>query len=106
MQLDTSLGPSQFNSIENGKFEIGEEDAEDDDVGSISPMSDWEDEPEKNSANRLLSFLDDSEEQLSQFICQVYDSLFQESASIDVALRKALAAHRKLRFSCHLPSTK
>ncbi|KAI8001414.1 Phospholipase A I [Camellia lanceoleosa] len=105
MQLTTFHGSGDFNALENGKFEIGEEELEDEEAEPASPVSDWEDdsEPEK-SGDRSMAFWDDDEEELSQFVCQLYDSLFRDGARLDVALQHALASHRKLRYSCHLPS--
>ncbi|KAM3362609.1 phospholipase A I [Capsicum galapagoense] len=104
VQLSTFHGSGDFNSFDNGKFEIGEEEAEDDDTEPSSPASDWEDsEPEKNEGNSRF-FWDDDEGELSQFICQFYESLFQGGSRIDAALQHARASHRSLRYSCHLPS--
>ncbi|XP_027088093.1 phospholipase A I-like isoform X2 [Coffea arabica] len=103
-QLATFQGSGEFNAVENGKFEIGDEEAEDEDMEPASPISDWEDsEPEKNGAPSHY-YWDDDEEELSQFVCQLYDSLFQSGSRVDVALQNALALHRSLRYSCHLPS--
>lgn len=94
----------EFGIFENGKFEIGEEEAEDEEPEPASPVSDWEDsDPEKNG-DRSTAIWDTDEEEMSQFVCQLYDSLFREGANVDVALRLALASHRKLRYSCHLPT--
>ncbi|CAI0407156.1 unnamed protein product [Linum tenue] len=95
-----------LNSMENGKFEIGEEDeAESEDIEPPSPAaSDWEDsEPERGCSANSMGFWDDDEDRLSQFLSMLYDLLFREGASVDVALRTALASHRRLRYSCHLP---
>lgn len=104
MQLTTIHGSGEFNVFENGKFEIGEEDAEDEDAEPTSPVSDWEDsDPEKNG-DHSMGIWDADEEEMSHFVCQLYESLFREGASVDIALRHALASHRKLRYICHLPS--
>ncbi|CAA3027259.1 phospholipase A I [Olea europaea subsp. europaea] len=104
-QLTSLYGSGEFSTFENGKFEIGEEEAEDEEAGAASPTSDWEDsEPEKNG-ERSMPFWDDDEKELSQFVCALYDSLFQGGGRVDVALQNALASHRSLRYSCHLPST-
>ncbi|KAJ7967666.1 Patatin [Quillaja saponaria] len=80
-------------------FEIGEEEAEDEEAEPVSPVSDWEDsDPEKNG-NQCTSFWDDEEEELSQFVCHLYESLLCEGASVSVALQEALASHRKLSTS-------
>lgn len=93
----------EFNGLENGRFEIGDEEAEEEDEVQQqqppSPVSDWEDsEPDK--AQELV----DDEEELSRFICLLYDALFREGARVDIALQHAMGSHPKLRFSCHLPS--
>lgn len=89
--------------MENGKFEIGEDEA-DDETAADSPLSDWEDSDAEKNGECTLSFWDDDEEELSQFVCQLYDSLFREGASTDLALQHALASHRRLGYVCHLPS--
>ncbi|XP_004295255.1 PREDICTED: phospholipase A I isoform X4 [Fragaria vesca subsp. vesca] len=100
-----TFGSTDFSVLE--KFEIGEEEeAEEDEVEDEatepeSPVSDWED---SENENRSIGFGDDDEEEVSQFVCHLYDSLFREGVSVDVALRHALASHRKLRYTCHLPS--
>ena len=88
--------------MENGKFEIGEDEG-DDETAPDSPLSDWEDSDAEKNGDRNLSFWDDDEEELSQFVCQLYDSLFREGASINLALQHALASHRRLGYVCHLP---
>lgn len=103
-QMTTFLGSGEFNIFENGKFEIGEEEAEDEEVEPASPLSDWEDSDVEKSGDRCTGFWDEDEEELSQFVCELYDSLFRDGASVDVALQHALASHRRLRYSCHLPS--
>ncbi|KAI3972379.1 hypothetical protein MKW92_046154 [Papaver armeniacum] len=99
-KLATFHGSGEFNTIDNGRFEIGDEETEADDMQQQppSPGSDWEDRDDK--AQELV----DDEEELSRFICLLYDALFQEGARVDMALQHALASHPKLRFSCHLPS--
>ncbi|CAL5345811.1 unnamed protein product [Camellia sinensis] len=104
MQLTTLHGYGDFNALENGKFEIGEEEMEDEEAEPASPGSDWEDSEPEKSGEHSMGFWDNDEEELSQFVCQLYDSLFREGARVDVALQHALASHRKLRYSCHLPS--
>ncbi|KZV37161.1 hypothetical protein F511_15081 [Dorcoceras hygrometricum] len=102
--LTSFYGPGEFSTFENGKFEIGEEEADDENSEPTSPASDWEDsEPEKNG-EQSLRFLDDDEKELSQFVCELYDSLFQGGGSLDAALKNALTSHRNLRYTCHLPS--
>ncbi|XAR65626.1 Phospholipase A(1) [Bertholletia excelsa] len=104
MQLTTFHGSGDYNVLENGKFEIGEEEVEDEEAGPGSPVSDWEDSDLEECGERSIGFWDDDEEDLSQFICKLYDSLFREGARVDIALKHALASHRKLRYSCHLPN--
>lgn len=103
MSLTSFHGSGEFNVVENGRFEIGEEEAEDEDVEPSSPVSDWEDSEPEKSGEHLMGVWDDEEEELSQFICHLYDFLFREGARVDAALQKALASHRKLRYICHLP---
>ncbi|XVE87814.1 hypothetical protein DITRI_Ditri19aG0018500 [Diplodiscus trichospermus] len=105
--LTTVGGSGEYNVLENGRFEIGVEDAEDEEAEPSSPVSDWEDSDlEKNGNHLPPSFWDDEEEELSRFVCQLYDSLFREGTRLDVALKNALASHRKLRYTCHLPNVK
>lgn len=89
--------------MENGKFEIGEEEGEDDDAELSSPMSDWEDSDAEKIGNYPFDTWDDDEGELSQFVTHLYDSLFRERASVNAALLQALASHRKLRYTCHRP---
>eukprot|EP00258_Populus_trichocarpa_P039594 XP_024455613.1 phospholipase A I isoform X4 [Populus trichocarpa] len=98
-------GSGEFNVLENGRFEIGEEEAEEEEEEAepTSPVSDWEDSDAEKHGDRSIGFWDDDEEDLSQFICKLYDSLFQEGARVDAALQNALASHRRQRYSCHLP---
>ncbi|KAK4421328.1 Phospholipase A I [Sesamum alatum] len=105
MQLMSFYKPGGFGCFKDGRFEIGVEEGEDEDIEPNSPISDWEDsEPEKEvECNK--SFWDDDEKELSQFIRELYESLFQGGGRVDVALKNALASHRGLRYSCHLPST-
>ncbi|XP_027922145.1 phospholipase A I isoform X2 [Vigna unguiculata] len=95
-------GYKELNAVENGKFEIGEDEADDEAVPN-SPVSDWEDSDPERYGDRTLSFWDDDEEELSNFVCHLYDSLFREGASINVALQHALASYRRMRYVCHLP---
>ncbi|CAK9176702.1 unnamed protein product [Ilex paraguariensis] len=103
MQLTTFHGPGEFNVLENGKFEIGEEEVEDEEIEPVSPASDWEDSEPEKKGERSMCFWDDDEEELSQFVCQLYDSLFRGGERVDVALQHALSSHRTLRYKCHLP---
>ncbi|KAL6992747.1 Phospholipase A I [Sarracenia purpurea var. burkii] len=104
MQLLTFHGSGDFSTLDNGKFEIGEEEVEDEDAEPPSPRSDWEDSEPEKSGEQSMGFWDDDEEELSQFVCQLYQSLFREGTRVDVALQHALALHRKMRYSCHLPT--
>ncbi|KAG8490576.1 hypothetical protein CXB51_013723 [Gossypium anomalum] len=104
---DVSVNISgEYNVLENGKFEIGEEDAEDEEVEveTISPVSDWDSDMEKNEEH--CTGFGDEEEELSRFVCQLYDLICREGARVDVALKTALASNRKLRYCCHLPNVK
>ncbi|XP_020257125.1 phospholipase A I [Asparagus officinalis] len=102
--------PGENNGSENGKFVIGDEEAEDEEQDSpepdpSSPMSDWEDsDAEQGGTDHLMDWDDDYEENLSQFVCLLYDMLFREGATVNVALHHALRAHPKLRYTCHLPN--
>ncbi|KAJ6401888.1 hypothetical protein OIU84_014045 [Salix udensis] len=89
-------GSGEFNVLENGRFEIGEEEAEEEEAEPTSPVSDWEDSDAEKHGDCSVGFWDDDEEGLSQFICKLYDSLFQEGARVDAALQNALASHRRL----------
>ncbi|KAM0856150.1 hypothetical protein ACQ4PT_049297 [Festuca glaucescens] len=89
-------------SLENGKFVIGDEEADESEPEPVSPISDWEDsDAEKNGeANKDI----DDEEYLAQFICLLYDKLFREGVTVDTALQQALRAHPRLKYICHLPN--
>ncbi|EEF43897.1 conserved hypothetical protein [Ricinus communis] len=100
--LTSTHGSEEFHVLENGRFEIGEEEAEDEEAEPVSPRSDWEDSDLEKNGERATGFWDDEEDELSQFVCHLYDSIFQEGAKVDAALRNALASHRRLRYSCHL----
>lgn len=106
-QLSTFNESGDFiTTLENGKFEIGDEEIEEENEEPSSPTSDWEDsDPEKscNGDNKVISLWDDDKE-LSQFVCQMYDSLFRGGAKVETALQHALASHKSLRYVCHLPS--
>ncbi|CAL5199503.1 unnamed protein product [Lathyrus oleraceus] len=100
-QLMTLDGTNELNVMENGKFEIGEDEGDDENIPA-SPISDWEDsDAEKNGD--CGSFWDDDEEELSQFVCILYESLYKEGASVNVALQHALASYRRMGYVCHLP---
>lgn len=105
LQLTSFYGAGEFSSYENGKFEIGYEEGEDDDPEPSSPTSDWEDgDPTDKTGEQTLSLWDDDEKDLSQFVTKLYGSMFQGGVRVDVALKDALSSHRSLRYSCHLPS--
>ncbi|GER52967.1 Ca2+-independent phospholipase A2 [Striga asiatica] len=106
LQLTSFYGPGEFSSYENGRFEIGEEegDEEEEESRPTSPASDWEDsEPEKNGEDSMMFFWEDDEKELSQFVSKLYDALFVGGERLNFALKNALASHRSLRYTCHLP---
>ncbi|WCJ20245.1 Phospholipase A I [Euphorbia peplus] len=103
-EVPQTSGHGSDEALENGKFEIGEDEAEEEETEPISPMSDWEDNDLEKNGEFYKGFWDDNEEELGQFVCQLYDSLFRGGARVDIALQNALVSHRKLRYSCHLPS--
>ncbi|XP_024984549.1 phospholipase A I-like isoform X2 [Cynara cardunculus var. scolymus] len=103
-QLTSFHGSCETNEADSAKFEIGVDEVEDEDVGATSPMSDWEDIETTPGADRgMLIWDDDDEEELAKFIRQLYDLIHLGGARVDVALQQALAAHRTMRYSCHLP---
>ncbi|KAJ9566707.1 hypothetical protein OSB04_002673 [Centaurea solstitialis] len=107
-QSTSSHGPCGLNEPKKAKFEIGVDEVEDEDVGAMSPTSDWEEiETTPGADGGMLIWDDDDEEDLAKFICQLYDSIHLGGARVDVALQHALAAHRKMRlYACgtpHLP---
>ncbi|OMO64868.1 Armadillo [Corchorus olitorius] len=106
VSIATLSGSGEYNVLENGRFEIGMEDAEDDETEPVSPVSDWEDSDMEKNGDHSTGFWDEDEDELSRFVCRLYDSVFREGARVDVALKNALASHRKLRYSCHLPNVK
>lgn len=87
-------------SLENGKFVIGDEEAEESEPEPVSPISDWEDSDAEKNGNHDM----DDEEYLAQFMCLLYDKLFREGVTVDTALQQALRLHPKLKYSCHLPN--
>lgn len=97
-------GAGEYNNLENGKFVIGDDEADDDDQTepSSSPTSDWEDSDTEKA--RPVDANDDDQEELSGFVCDLYDALFRDGATIKGALNHALNSHPKLRYVCHLPS--
>ncbi|KAL9255083.1 Phospholipase A I-like protein [Drosera capensis] len=99
MQMTTFHGSGDFEVLENGRFEIGEDDLEDDEDQPPSPVSDWEDMDQEKNGNQSnnVGFWDLEEELLSSFTCKLYDSLFREGATVQAALQNALASHKKLR---------
>ncbi|KAK9092096.1 hypothetical protein Syun_027007 [Stephania yunnanensis] len=104
MRLTTFHGSGDFSDLENGRFEIGDVDAEDEEnLEPPSPVSSWEDSDLEKNGEHATDWAND-EEELSQFVSVLYDSLFREGARVDVALQHALHSHPKLRYSCHLPS--
>jgi len=105
-ETQLTIFQGEFGTLENGKFEIGDEEIEEEEEAEpASPASDWEDsEPEKGGGDRSVISLWDDDEELSQFVCQLYDSLFRGGAKVEIALQQALASHRSMRYSCHLPT--
>lgn len=97
-------GTAEYNGFENGKFVIGDEEAEDEEPEPGSPASDWEDSDVERGSDHPLNLIDDDEEDLSQFVCLLYHTFFQEGSRVDVALQHALRSHSKLKYACHLPN--
>lgn len=105
MQSATFHGSGDFDVLESGKFELGEDEAEDEEpTEPVSPISDWEDSDFEKSTETSKGFWDHEEEELSHFVCHLYESLFREGGTVHTALQSALGSYRKLRYSCHLPS--
>ncbi|KAL4201106.1 hypothetical protein AMTRI_Chr02g256950 [Amborella trichopoda] len=104
-QACSRIGPNDnYTGLENGRFVIGEEDAEDEEpTVPVSPVSDWEDSDLERSEGPM-SGRDEEEEELSRFICAFYDALFREGTKVDEALHHALRTHPRQRYKCHLPS--
>ncbi|GMI93322.1 hypothetical protein like AT1G61850 [Hibiscus trionum] len=102
----------EYNLPGKGRFEIGGEDLEDEEPEfeiepePISPTSDWDDYDLEKTADHGTCFWDKEEEELSRFVCKLYNSVFHEGATVGAALKNCLASHRKLRYSCHLPHVK
>lgn len=105
-QLMAFHGSGDPTNMENGLFVIGDEEADEDEIEPASPVSvsDWEDS-DLEKAEHSSSWRDDDEDDLSQFLSLLYDALFRERATVDIALEHALSCHSKLRYTCHLPST-
>nr|XP_019707008.1 phospholipase A I isoform X2 [Elaeis guineensis] len=95
-------GTAEYNGWESGKFVIGDEEAEDEEPEPASPASDWEDSDVEKGSDHPLNLTDDNEEELSQFVCLLYDTLFQEGSRVDAALQHALRSYPKLKYTCHL----
>ncbi|KAL9681700.1 hypothetical protein QQ045_013487 [Rhodiola kirilowii] len=104
LHSSNSHGSGDAHEWENGKFEIGEEAEEEDEPEPVSPVSDWEDSDADKKVENSMSIWDDEEEEVSRFVCKLYDTMFVEGARVDAALEQALASNRKLRYSCHLPN--
>ncbi|XP_071687897.1 phospholipase A I-like [Rutidosis leptorrhynchoides] len=105
-QLTTFHGSCDLTELQNAKFEIGLDEVEEEDVGTTSPTSDWENMTERNSISTnqgTLIWDDDDEHELSKFICQIYDSIHLGGDTVDVALQQARVLHRTMRYTCHLP---
>ncbi|KAK9706439.1 hypothetical protein RND81_07G124600 [Saponaria officinalis] len=100
----TSHGSGDYSVLANGKFELGEEDPDEEEPQPPSPISDWEDSDAEKTVDSSKGFWDHEEDELSRFVCHFYESLFREGSSVHSALQSALASHKKLRYSCHLPT--
>ncbi|KAL8136805.1 hypothetical protein V2J09_002806 [Rumex salicifolius] len=104
MHLSTFHGSGDFGDLENGKFEIGFDEAEEEDM-EADTLSDWEDIEYEKIADNPKVLWEIEEDELSRFACQLYESLFRDSATVDAALQSAMAStNRKLKFSLHLPN--
>lgn len=104
MQLTTFHGSTELNDLGSGKFEIGVDEGDDEYTEQpISPASDWEDSETDKGTDKGMLVWDDDEDELSRFVCQLYDSIFASGARVNVALQQALASHPSIRYSCHLP---
>ncbi|KAI3741056.1 hypothetical protein L1987_58723 [Smallanthus sonchifolius] len=103
MQLTTFHGSTEYNDLENGKFEIGVDEGDDEYTEPISPASDWEDSETDKGTDKGMLVWDDDEDELSRFVCQLYDLIFMSGARVNVALQQALASHPTIRYSCHFP---
>ena len=53
--------------------------------------------------NKGMFAQDDDEEELSRFVCELYDSIFTGGARVNVALQQALASQQTIRYLCHFP---
>ncbi|KAI7752594.1 hypothetical protein M8C21_010642, partial [Ambrosia artemisiifolia] len=104
-QSTSSYGSCDYlTELQNAKFEIGVEEHEEDDLGTTSPVSEWENMTERDTTDAgTLIWDDDDEEELSKFICEIYESIHLRGERVDFAVRQALASHRSIRYSCHLP---
>ncbi|KAL5715418.1 Phospholipase A I [Ranunculus cassubicifolius] len=112
MQLTTFHGSGEFKDLENGRFEIGDEEEEEE--PPLSPLSDWGDSDSSSVATtgggKKGHGWVDEEQELSKFVCDLYDALFREGARVDVAVQHALqsppSSNSKvlLRYTCHLPT--
>ncbi|KAH0434766.1 hypothetical protein IEQ34_026761 [Dendrobium chrysotoxum] len=96
-------GAGEYSDFENGKFVIGDDEADDDPTEPSSPTSDWEDSDTEKA--RPIDMDDNDEEELSRFVCDLYDMLFRDGATVNIAVNHALNSHPKLRYICHLPSS-
>ena len=110
-KLTSFHGSCDFSELENVKFEIGleevEEEEEDSGITTTSPNSDWENMTQRGTPGKdqgTVIWDDDDEEDLSKFICQIYDSIHLKGGRVDVALQQAVASHRTMKYLCHLPS--
>ncbi|KAL8259333.1 hypothetical protein R6Q59_027286 [Mikania micrantha] len=101
--LTSFYGSCDLIELQNPKFEIGVDDPEDEDLRTTSPISDWENMTTPGTDRGTLNLDDDDEEQLSKFMCDIYESMHLRGDRVDFALQKALVSHPSMRYSCHLP---
>ncbi|KAJ4813221.1 Patatin [Rhynchospora pubera] len=109
--------PESAPGVENGKFVIGDDEEEEEEEAKgeelekdekelaepLSPASDWEDsDVDKSVGSHIVSGWDDDEEELSRFLCVLYDNLFREGTKVDLALQSAIRAHPKFKYTCHI----
>ncbi|KAF2304984.1 hypothetical protein GH714_000861 [Hevea brasiliensis] len=64
--VTSAHGSGKFHALENGRFEIGEEDTEDEEAEPVSPTSDWEDSDLEKNGEHSMGFWEDDEEELSR----------------------------------------
>ncbi|PKA45653.1 LRR repeats and ubiquitin-like domain-containing protein [Apostasia shenzhenica] len=89
-------GAGEYGDFENGKFVIGDEEADDNEEQPPSPSSDWEDSDAEIARSVDMNEVD--EEELSGFVRDLYDVLFRDGATVNAALSHALHSNPKLRY--------